>query len=82
MLKNQLVKRISKVGSDQSHIKIDLENISCIGFRLAEKSSSIRYGDYIDIIFSLNLNEFNGRSSLQLVLIDLAKTGDKNIQRA
>jgi len=82
LLKNQLVKRISKVGSDQSHIKIDLENISCIGFRLAEKSSSIRYGDYIDIIFSLNLNEFNGRSSLQLVLIDLAKTGDKNIQRA
>lgn len=82
LLKNQLVKKISKVGSDQSHIKIDLENISCIGFRLAEKSSSIRYGDYIDIIFTLNLNEFNGRSSLQLVLIDLAKTGDKNIQRA
>ncbi len=82
LLRKQKVRNLSRVGSDQSHIRIDLESISCIGFRLAEKSSSIRPGDHIDIIFNLNINEFNGIKKLQLVIVDLAKSGDQYIRRA
>jgi len=73
---------LKKVGADQTHIKIDFENISGIGFRLSEKASGIRPGDLVDIIFTLNLNEFNGKKSLQLILIDINLTGDQNILRA
>lgn len=73
---------LKKVGSDQSHIKIDFENISGIGFRLAEKAAGIRPGDAVDIIFTLNINEFNGRKSLQLIVNDIVLTGDQNILRA
>ena len=72
---------LRKIGSDQSHIKIEFNSISAIGFRLAEKSANFRPGDSVDIIFTLNLNDFNGKKSLQLILIDLAPTGDQNIQR-
>lgn len=81
LLQKQKVRSISRIGADQSHIRIDLESISCIGFRLAEKSTSIRPGDHIDIIFTLNLNEFNGVKKLQLIIIDLAKSGDQYIRR-
>lgn len=81
LMRKQKIISLRRVGSDQSHLKVDFENHSSIGFRLAEKASGIRPGNEVDIIFTLNINEFNGRKSLQLVLKDIAVTGDQRIQR-
>ena len=67
------------VGSDKSHLKLniidgaDKKTYNAIGFGLGNKIKSIK-GDF-DIAYSLDENEWNGRTSLQLLLKDL-----KNIQ--
>jgi len=68
-----------RVGSDKSHLKLsiidgaDKKTYNAIGFGLGNKIKSIK-GDF-DIAYSLDENEWNGRTSLQLLLKDL-----KNIQ--
>ena len=68
-----------RVGSDKSHLKLsiidgaDQKTYNAIGFGLGNKIKSIK-GDF-DIAYSLDENEWNGRTSLQLLLKDL-----KNIQ--
>ena len=67
------------VGSDKSHLKLsvidgaDKKTYNTIGFGLGNKIKSIK-GDF-DIAYSLDENEWNGRTSLQLLLKDI-----KNIQ--
>ena len=67
------------VGSDKSHLKLsiidgaDQKTYNAIGFGLGNKIKSIK-GDF-DIAYSLDENEWNGRTSLQLLLKDI-----KNIQ--
>lgn len=68
-----------RVGSDKSHLKLsiidgaDKKTYNAIGFGFGNKIKSIK-GDF-DIAYSLDENEWNGRTSLQLLLKDL-----KNIQ--
>ena len=68
-----------RVGSDKSHLKLsiidgaDKKTYNAIGFGLGNKIKSIK-GDF-DIAYSLDENEWNGRTSLQLLLKDF-----KNIQ--
>ena len=68
-----------RVGSDKSHLKLsiidgaDQKTYNAIGFGLGNKIKSIK-GDF-DIAYSLDENEWNGRTSLQLLLKDI-----KNIQ--
>ena len=67
------------VGADKSHLKLniiygaDKKTYNAIGFGLGNKIKSIK-GDF-DIAYSLDENEWNGRTSLQLLLKDI-----KNIQ--
>ncbi|MFI5153838.1 MAG: single-stranded-DNA-specific exonuclease RecJ [Chitinophagales bacterium] len=64
----------SKIVKDL-HIKFSLrqENIifNGIGFNMAEKFSMLRSGKPVDIIFTLDENEWNGQKHLQLKIIDL-----------
>jgi single-stranded-DNA-specific exonuclease len=67
------------VGADKSHLKLniiygaDQKTYNAIGFGLGNKIKSIK-GDF-DIAYSLDENEWNGNTSIQLILKDL-----KNIQ--
>ena len=66
-----------RVGSDKSHLKLsiidgaDQKTYNAIGFGLGNKIKSIK-GDF-DIAYSLDENEWNGRTSLQLLLKDIKK---------
>lgn len=63
------------VGEDKSHLKLsiiqgsDPKTYNAIGFGLGKKIRSIQ-NDF-DIVFSLDQNEWNGISTIQLVLKDL-----------
>ncbi|CAI8382382.1 MAG: Single-stranded-DNA-specific exonuclease RecJ [Flavobacterium sp. SCGC AAA160-P02] len=67
-----------KVGADQNHLKLniisgaDRKTYNAIGFGLGDKIKMIK-NDF-DIAYSLDENEWNGMSSIQLVLKDLKKT--------
>lgn len=64
------------IGSDNNHLKMTLfkdgKEIDAIGFRMGERISEIEVGDVIDVVYNLDVNEWNGNSSLQLVLKDFS----------
>jgi single-stranded-DNA-specific exonuclease len=74
-VKNAVVESILTVGVDGKHLKIGIEKdgikAECIGFGLGECASEIKQGDKIHIAFRLDINAYQGRESLQLVLNDI-----------
>lgn len=70
-----LVEDVRAVGSENQHLKLQVDGIEAIGFGLGEKRSNMRPGDTIDLVYSLSQNHYNGRTTLQLKIKDL---GSKN----
>jgi single-stranded-DNA-specific exonuclease len=72
------VKSFRSVGSEGKHLKLTLEGdrggtFDSIGFRLGQLQSSLPAR--VDVLFTLEANEWNGRTSLQLNLKDLKPAG-------
>ncbi|MBK9928074.1 MAG: single-stranded-DNA-specific exonuclease RecJ [Anaerolineales bacterium] len=72
------VKSSRTVGADGRHLKLSVEDsrgasYDCIGFRLGGLQSSLP--PRVDVMFTLEANEWNGRSTLQLNLKDLKASG-------
>jgi single-stranded-DNA-specific exonuclease len=74
-----LAKNVSDTGYSKLlkdlHIKFDLiqntSRITGIGFNMAEKFEIIKSKSPFDIVFSLDENEWNGNTSIQLKIIDV-----------
>ena len=69
---------IIKMGLDSQHLKLHLRSsmsrvVKAIGFSQSEKWSHLRIGDRIDIVYYIEINEFNGRREVQLKIIDIKK---------
>lgn len=67
---------IINMGLEAQHIKLRLRGtdsriINAVGFGQSEKWSDLRIGDFIDIVYYLEFNEFNGNRNLQLKIIDI-----------
>ncbi len=67
---------IMTMGADGKHIKFRVKNeksgiISALGFGQAEQWQDLRIGDKIDIVYYIEMNEFNGRRDVQLKIIDI-----------
>jgi len=79
LVKNLKVENIRTVGNDNSHLKLFLKQegmikgFDCIGFRMGNLIEQIKYGDKLDVVCEINLNEFNGTRKLELQLIDIKK---------
>ena len=66
---------------DNQHIKLkflnhndrDLKSFWGISFGGAEKLSHLNISDNVDIVYSLEFNEFNGKKDIQLKIIDIKK---------
>jgi single-stranded-DNA-specific exonuclease len=72
------VKSFRPVGSEGRHLKLTLDDecggfFDCIGFRMGSMHTSLT--PRLDVMYQLELNEFNGRKSLQLNLKDVKATG-------
>jgi single-stranded-DNA-specific exonuclease len=86
---NMQIKDISKMGLNAQHIKFRLassgggKSISLwgIGFNHAGEWGDFRIGDLVDAVFTLDENEFNGNTTLQLKLIDLKLHGSELIKK-
>lgn len=65
-----------KVGQDEKHLKLAVAQkaskpIDAIGFNLAHKWSLVKNRQKIDMVFTLDENEWNGTVSIQLKVKDL-----------
>ena len=72
------VKSSRTVGAEGRHLKLTLEDSSgmtydSIGFRLGHVQPSLP--SHVDVMFNLEVNEWNGRTTLQLNLKDIKDAG-------
>jgi single-stranded-DNA-specific exonuclease len=72
------VKSSRTVGSEGRHLKLSIQDSSgtiydCIGFRMGQMQASLPART--DLMFTLEANEWNGRTSLQLNLKDAKPAG-------
>lgn len=65
------------VGSDKRHAKLTLSDgknrLSGIGFGLADKHPDLDAGQQVSIVAHVDKNDFNGNSTLQLVVRDVSE---------
>ncbi len=63
------------VGQDHKHLKLILrqnqQTLNGIGFSLGKLATSINTGDLVDLAFTLEENNWHGKTEIQLVLKDL-----------
>ena len=72
------------VGSDQTHLKVsfiqnDVE-LNGIAFGMADKLPFMQSGDDVSIVYTIEENVWNGKSTLQLMVKDIQPTTDKLLQ--
>ncbi|KXZ39755.1 single-stranded-DNA-specific exonuclease [Alkalithermobacter thermoalcaliphilus JW-YL-7 = DSM 7308] len=64
-------------GSNNTHLKLSAHKDSIflngIGFSLAQKYKELGSPDVIDIIFTPEINEFNGKITVQMIIEDIKK---------
>lgn len=67
------VKLISfrSVGQDNKHLKLKLEKFGCIAFNQGHLIDKLKPGQFINIAYKLESNEWNNKTSLQLKIIDI-----------
>ncbi|MFA5188725.1 MAG: single-stranded-DNA-specific exonuclease RecJ [Patescibacteria group bacterium] len=79
LVKSLKVENIRQVGADNKHLKLFLKHekmikgFDSIGFGMGERVSDIKFGDLVDVVCEINLNEYNGSRKLELRLVDLNK---------
>lgn len=71
---------IDRVGAEAKHLRLTLQDDDglirkCIGFGLGVKAEAeqIKQGDKIDLVYELDVNEWNGNRELQLKVVDFKK---------
>ncbi len=73
IMKNLQIKQKKLMGSNKDHLKLTVQSgekvFDCI--RWSQGDIALANGDYIDIAFSPQINEFNGNISIQLILKDV-----------
>lgn len=66
-----------KFGNEKQYLRLilgdDLANIEAISFKDNQTLDVINQGDVVDIVYNLSKNYFNGRTKLQMQIIDLQK---------
>lgn len=62
------------MGQDSRHVKFRFGQIWAIAFCQAEKLQNFKIGEEVDVVYYLEFNEFNGRRSEQMKIIDMKKS--------
>lgn len=65
------IKDIMRMGVRSQHIKFRFNGFWGLAFGQAEEWSGFKIGDKADLVYNLDINEFNGRKEAQLKIIDI-----------
>lgn len=83
IVKKMMVKNFELIGQDKNHIKVFFQpevtaglvtTYQAIGFNLSHLMEEIYEKDIVDIVFKLDVNEWNDKRDLQLNLLDMRKS--------
>ena len=65
------IKDIINMGIDGQHIKFRFNGLWALAFGRSEEWKDFKIGDRVDIVYYVENNNFNGRSEVQLKLVDI-----------
>jgi len=70
--RNILIRDIINMGLNGQHVKFRLDNsIWAVAFGKSEEWKDLKIGDSIDAVYYAGENQFNGRSEIQLKVVDI-----------
>ncbi|MDD4333433.1 MAG: single-stranded-DNA-specific exonuclease RecJ [Patescibacteria group bacterium] len=73
MSRNIQIKDIMTMGAEGQHIKFRFNGFWAISFGGAEGWKDYKVGDIVDVVYNLEINEFNGRREVQMKIVDMRK---------
>jgi single-stranded-DNA-specific exonuclease len=80
MMRNVKITSMRKIGAEGKHLKMILEkdnnHYDSVGFDMGNLYSEINQNSLVDVVFSLEINEWNDNKKIQLKLMDV-----KNAQK-
>lgn len=80
-VRNIKIHKIS-VMSDGKHLRMTLfkdgKYLDSVGFGMGDYYHHFEEGDFIDVAFALDINDYNGFRNVQLILKDIKKTESEN----
>lgn len=86
LARNVQILRADAVGKSATHLKLMLDPgsgvpIGGIGFGFGALSKKLMVGDFVDIVYELSVNEWNGNKELQCVISDIktSETGENYV---
>jgi single-stranded-DNA-specific exonuclease len=71
LTRNILVEDVRGVGSQNQHLKLQVDGIGAIGFNMGQLKTEIRPGYQVDLVYNLAEDRYNGDGSIQLKIKDL-----------
>ncbi len=85
---NLEIQNIITMGAEQQHIKFSLSSqdshtgqtnsLWAIAFGASKKYQEFEIGDHLDLVYYLEINDFNGRRSVQLKVVDIKKNDSES----
>lgn len=71
LFKNVCISQKRAIGSGSDHLKLKFSNVDAIAFKKGHLDKDLKIGDFIDIIASLDLNNWNNQTTPQLVVKEI-----------
>jgi len=66
---------INNMGNEKQHLKLKLQQdkfiFDAVGFSVPDEWRKVKIGDEIDLVYYIDINEWNGSRNIQLKIIDL-----------
>jgi single-stranded-DNA-specific exonuclease len=81
LLRSQEIASVRRIGGEGKHLKLKLKRgsgpglMDAVGFSLGHWETELAAGDRVDILCTLDENEWQGSKSLQLKITHVAKVG-------
>ncbi|MEK7142992.1 MAG: single-stranded-DNA-specific exonuclease RecJ [Patescibacteria group bacterium] len=73
LVEKAAISQLRTVGKKNNHLKFKAEGIEAIGFDLGDWKSKLSDGDKIDLVFTLDEDNWDGTSKVQLKVLDIKK---------
>ena len=72
LTRNLEVEDIRTVGSLSEHLKLQLDGLSAIAFRMGEKSALLRPGFLVDVVYTISKDRYGSNGAVQLKIKDIS----------
>ena len=72
LTRTMMVEDVRAVGQGAGHLKLQVDGLSAIAFNMGQKRALIRPGHYLDLVYTVSEDYYNGGGTIQLKVKDLA----------